>query len=157
MSNHPHTHRIENSLLWCKYNNFSVVLQGNPVPALASLHIHQFAAAPPNIFIPPPVVHPQGPALNHFAAGPYAPPPVVHQPPPLIPISGHQHAPFMPPPPTWATRMSASSSPDATRPFRPTFPSQFHSWSPIPNMGCTVPILHCPASCTSASTEQQQF
>ena len=76
--NHPHAPRVETPLLWCEYNNPPVVLQGNPVPAMASPHEHQFAATPPNIFVPPPV---------------------VHQPPPPFPIDGHPRAPFAPPPP----------------------------------------------------------
>ena len=100
LSNHPRAPRVETPLLWHEYNDPPDILQGNPIPAGALLHIHQFAAVPPNIFIPPPVVHPQGPALNHFMAGPHTPPPMVHQPPPPpFLIGGHQHTHFMPPPP----------------------------------------------------------
>ena len=120
LSNHPHAPRVKTPLLWHEYNNPPVVLQGNSIPAVASPHIHQFAATPPNVFIPPPVVHPQGPAPNHFVAGPYAPPPVAHQPPPPYLIGGHQHTPFALPP-AWATWWTVLSS-NATRPSRPACP-----------------------------------
>ena len=148
--------KVGNYSLFPVYNNPPVILQGNPIPAVALPHIHQFTAAPPNVFIPPPVVHPQGPAPNHFMAGPYAPPPVVHQPPPPFPIGGHQHAPFAPPPP---------GPPGGQHPHPPMQPGppglqappRFRSRSSIPDLGCTLPILHCPASCTSAHTKQWRF
>ena len=98
LSNHPCTPRVETPLLWHNYTDPPVISQGNSIPAMASPHIDQFTTAPPNIFIPPPVVHPQGPIPNHVAEGLYAPPPMAHQPPQPLLISGHQHAPFMPPP-----------------------------------------------------------
>ena len=100
LSNHPCAPRAETPLLRHEYNGPPVVPQGNPIPARALPHIHQFSAALPNIVVPPPVVHPQGPVPNHFAAGPYAPPPMAYQPPPPPPlflIGGHQNTPFVPP------------------------------------------------------------
>ena len=60
-------------------------------------------------------------------------------------------------PTTWATQTSASPSTNATQPSRPACPSWFRSRSSIPNLGCPIPILHCPASCTSTQTERWRF
>ena len=138
LSNHPHAPRVETPLLWHEYNNPPVVLQGNPVPAVVLPHIHQFAAAPPNVFIPPPVVHPQGPVPNHFVAGPYAPPPVAHQPPPPFPIGGHQHTPFMPLPPG-PPRGQHSHPPMQPSPLGPHAPPGFTAGHQYPTWGAPYP------------------
>ena len=157
LSNHLRAPRIETPLLWREYNNPPVELQGNPVPAMASPHVHQFAAAPPNVFVPPPVVHPQGPAPNHSVAGPYAIRPTAHGTPATTTISDRWSPTCtICTPSAWATRWTALST-NATRPSRPAHSPRFHSQSSIPDLWCTLPILHCPASRTPARAERQQF